>query len=158
MGKKFTPERLANIRRMRKARRLYRKEPVFAFATMLNTYPDYTHEQFLDDLRYRKPPKRRKGKAVLLRYGRYQQMLRFLELYKRTENVEYAIQAQRLRSRMTKPYRVLARVCGETWEYNFDPTISLHEIERLTIALSTCKTVKEVDKMVEEFRNTARLK
>lgn len=155
MGKPFTPERLTNIRRIRKARRLYRKEPVFAFQILCAEYPDYTHEQFLDDLRYRKPRKRKAKKTTLTRYGRYMRMLHFLEKYRQTKNIEHAIQAQRLRKRMTKLYRVLLRLDGETLEYNFSPTISITKIEHLTIELSTCKTAEEADEIVERFWKTA---
>ncbi|WP_289035014.1 hypothetical protein, partial [uncultured Flavobacterium sp.] len=69
MGKPFTPQRLANIRRMRKARRLYKKQPLFAYDILCKEYPDYTYDKFWDDLRYRRKPKRRKGKSALVRYG-----------------------------------------------------------------------------------------
>ncbi len=65
MGKPFTAERLESIRRMRKARRLFRKEPLFAYMLLSLEYVDYSYAQFLDDLRYRTKAKRKdKVRAV----------------------------------------------------------------------------------------------
>lgn len=157
MGKPFTPERLANIRRIRKARRLYKKQPLFAYDILCKEYPDYTYDKFLDDLRYRRKPKRRKGKSPLVRYGRYRRMEQLNELYRSTADIEYGLQAQRLRKYMTKPYRVLVRVSGKVLEYGFSPLIRIEEIEHLTTKLPTCKTEKEADELVEHFRKTAHI-
>ena len=37
----FSPERLFNIRRLRKARRHWKKEPLLAYASMCELYPGY---------------------------------------------------------------------------------------------------------------------
>lgn len=158
MGKPFTPERLASTRRMRKARRLYRRQPVFAFPFLCTEYPDYTHEQFLDDLRYRTKPKRKNKKTTLTRYGRYGRMVELLGLYRNTGNTEYAVQAQQLRKRMTKPYRVLVKINGKSWEYGVDATIPIREVEQLTAELSTCSTLEEADATVARFWEKARMK
>lgn len=151
MGKKFTPERLANIRRMRKARRTFKIQPLFAFETMRLDYPDYTQEQFWDDLRYRKKPRKKKGKSSLMRFGRYRRMEKLDELYRTTENIEYALQSQTLRRRMTKPYRVLVRIGGQSIEYSFSPLIQIENIERLVVELPACRTEQEADERVEQF-------
>jgi hypothetical protein len=157
MGKPFTPERLASVRRMRKARRLYKKEPLFAYEMLCMEYPEYTYDNFWDDLRYRKKPKRRKGKCPLVRYGRYRRMEKLHNLYRETGNVAYALQAQRLQRRMTKPYRVLVRIGSEVWEYSFSPLVRMEEIESLTVLLPKCRTVKEAEEMVEQFRKTSHI-
>ena len=149
MGKPFSPERLANIRRMRKARRLYKKQPVFAFAIMVAEYPEYTIEKFWDDLRYRRPPKKKKGKSSLVRYGRYRRMEQLNGQYLATGNLEYGLQAVRLRRNMTKPYRVLVRVSGQEIEYSFSPLIPIERIENLVRELSNCKDLAEADKLIE---------
>jgi hypothetical protein len=155
MVKPFTPERLANIRRMRKARRLYGKQPLFAYSILCMDNPAYTYNNFLDDLRYRKPPKRRKGKSPLIRFGRYKRMERLIAQYSENLNTEYLLQAQHLRKHMTKPYRVLVKINGEILEYCFSPTIPIEDIERLTMALPACKTEKEADELVAHLWNSA---
>lgn len=157
MGKPFTPERLANIRRMRKARRLYRKQPLFAYLLMLGSYPDYSYDDFLDDLRYRKPPKRRKSKSGLMRYGRYFKMVEFAQRYLQTRNAEDGLKARQLRERMTKPYRVMVKIEGYRLEYGFSPLIPLAQIEELVRELNTCTAETHADELVERFRKTAHI-
>lgn len=52
--KTFSPERLYKIRRLRKARRLFKQIPLFAYHIMRTTDEQYKYEDFLDDLRLRK--------------------------------------------------------------------------------------------------------
>lgn len=61
----FSPERLQHIRRLRKARRLFKQQPLFAYNIMSGSYEDYSLSDFLEDLRYRKPRKKKKGKKFL---------------------------------------------------------------------------------------------
>lgn len=152
MGKPFTAERLQNIRRMRRARRLFKKQPLFAFETMRSTYPDYTAEQFADDLRYRTKPKKRKGKSSLARFGRYRRMEKLGELYRATQNSDYALQAQNLRRRMTQPYRILVRLEDGTMEYSFSSLIPIEKIELLTAELPKCRTQQQATEKVKQFR------
>lgn len=153
MGKPFTPERLANIRRMRKARRLFKKQPLFAFDILCREYSDYTHERFVDDLTYRTKRKRKKKKSSLVRYGRYRRMEQLKTLYEQTGIVEYALQAQKLRRLMTRPYRVMVRVEKMRLEYSFSELIPIAQIEQLCKELAVCGTVKNADKLVEHFRS-----
>lgn len=152
MGKPFSPERLASIRRMRKARRLFKKQPLFAYEILCSEYMDYTYEKFWDDLRYRTRPKRRKSKSPLVRFGRYRRMEKLNELFRVTANIDYGLQAQRLRRHMTKPYRVLVRIDGQILEYSFSPLIKIEEIERFTVELPKCRTAAQADEFVEQFR------
>lgn len=157
MGKPFTAERLEAIRRMRKARRLFRNEPLFAYMLLSLEYVDYSYAQFLDDLRYRTKAKRKETKSTLTRFGRYRRMLELLDRYEKTGVLDYAIQAQRLRKRMTKPYRVLIKINGQCIEYGFEPTIAIAEIERLTANLNGCATERDADQMIAEFRKYSRI-
>lgn len=152
MGKSYTAERLANIRRMRTARRLYKVQPLFAYALMLELYPEYGQDEFWEDLRLRKPSKKKKGKSFLVRYGRYSRMVAMLNRYEQTGNPEDALQVIRLQERMTKPYRVLVRVGGERIEYKISPLVPIGEIEGLVKSLSACKTETEADALVERLR------
>jgi len=156
MGKPFTPERLASIRRMRKARRLYKKEPLLAYHILCGEYPSYTHDDFWEDLRYRTKRKRKKkNKTPLSRYGRYERMKQLIAMYKDTANTDYGMKAQRLRNLMTKPYRVMVRIEGEVLEYRISPLIQITEIEKLVAQLPKCKTEQEADDFVEQFGKTA---
>ena len=157
MGKPFSAERLFNIRRIRKARRLFRQQPLFAFALMCEVYTDYTYFNFLDDLRYRKAPKKRKGKAALQRYGRFDRVQQLMERYKETRNLDDAIAAKRLRDLMTKPYRVWYRCEGVTVEVCFSPLIPLIQIENLVLRLKSVQTGEEAQGLVAEFSRTANL-
>ena len=50
MCKQFSPDRLEAIRRMRKARRLNKTQPLFAFNLLCSIYQDYTYEMFFGRL------------------------------------------------------------------------------------------------------------
>lgn len=157
MGKKFSPERLASLRRMRKARRLFKKQPLFAYAIMRQAYPDYSYEQFFDDLRYRRPPKKRKGKSGIEKYGRYRRMEEYLHRYRQGGNIADAQQAQKLRERMAKPYRVMVTINSVRLEYGFSPLVPIETIEQLVSRLAPCRTEQEADRLVQEFRETAHI-
>lgn len=157
MGKKFSAERLASLRRMRMARRLFKKQPLFAYSLMREAYPDYTHAQFWDDLRYRRPPKKRKGKNGIQKYGRYCRMQELLLRYRQDGNIAHALQAQKLRERMAKPYRVRVTVGSYRLEYGFSPLVPIAHIEHLVEMLARCSTEQEADRLVQEFRETAHI-
>lgn len=158
-GQKFSEERLLNIRRLRRARYLTKKTPLFAFQIMQSEYEGYSYEQFLDDLRRRsKQKEKKKGRSPLVRYGRYQQMETALGSYHLTGDIEFAIEAQRLRKRMTKPYRILFRCGTETVEYSLSALIPIGSIARLTEQLKTVTNMQQADRLVSETHEIAFLK
>lgn len=151
MSKTFTPERLSNIRRIRKARRLFKRIPLFAYTYMLHENPDYTYEQFLDDLRIRRPGKKKKKKSPLARYGRYYVMREYIQLYNQTKDISYAIKAQDLRNNMTKPYRLLIRFKKLSRELYYSPLIPYNQIKELSENINQCKNLNEVEKVIADF-------
>ncbi len=154
MGNPFSTVRLYNIRRLRKARRLFKQQPLFAYYLMCETYTDYCYTDFLADLRYRKPPKKRKGKSVLYRYGRYSRIVKLMEHYNQTKDLDFAIAAKRLRDMLTKPYRVWYKCEGVSVEVCFSPLIPLVQIENLVLRLKTVHTEQEAQELVSEFSST----
>lgn len=156
MGKAFAPERLMHIRRLRKARRLFKRKPLFAFEEMRLAYPQYTYDEFLDDLRRRTPRKNRQPKSPLPRYGRYVRMQQLLDDYKRRGDTDALWMAVQLRERMTKPYRVSASIGHERIEFTFSPMISMGRIEQLTADIRKCSSMEQVLRLVEQFRKTER--
>jgi hypothetical protein len=159
MGQPFSPERLAAIRRIRKARRLFKREPLFAYSYMLESFPEYTHEQFLDDLRLRTKRKLKPKKDGRMKYGRYKKMQELIEQYLASGNMDDLLNAQKLKEHLKKPYRVCERIRNEcTLEYGFSPFIPIREIESLVASLSSCKTESEADTFVDAFRESTRLK
>ncbi|GAA0536960.1 hypothetical protein [Chitinophaga japonensis] len=150
-GYKYAPETLLRIRRMRKARRLYRQQPVFAYSIMSAEFQGYSHEEFWNDLRRRTPPKKRKGKSGLRRYGRYGEMCRLLDRYRQTGNVADALKAQKLRNRITQPYRLQVRIGKLLKEYLLSPLIPVNSVKELTCSLHGCKDYAEADNKINEF-------
>lgn len=148
---KFSEERLFRIRRLRKARRLFKQAPLFAFLWMQLEYPGYTYPEFLDDLRRRTPPKKKKGKSPLLRYGRYYRFQDMLFDYSQTKDPEYLRKAVRLRKHMTKPYRLLHKTKEGIVEYSFSPFLKIEIIEELTATLQTVKSREEASMLVEKI-------
>jgi hypothetical protein len=154
MGNPFTPQRLENIRRLRKARRLFKQTPLFAFHLMKQDYPDYTNEQFVDDLRRRSKTKQKKSKTTLCRYGRYNRFLSLTRQFQDSGDQRLAEQAMQLRRNMTKPYRVLVRCGRESREFSLSPLIPFRDVEELNRQLCTCQTMLEAVELVENFRKT----
>jgi len=154
--KKYSPERLMLIRRLRKARRYYKQLPLFAYSLMVDEHAGYTYAEFLEDLRPRKPSKKKQGKSRLNRYGRYERMQKLLMLYDRTQELSQAIQAKKLRERLTQPYRVQVRVGTTFLEYSLSPLIPIERIEKLVEQLANVQSEKQADTIVEEFANGIR--
>jgi len=153
-GQKFSPERLMKIRRLRKARRLYKLEPAFALINLQREYPDYTQEQFWDDLRRRSRPKKKKGKSPLTRFGRYRRMQSLLARYLTTKDESLIRQAETLRLHMTKPYRVLVRIKGLTREFQISALTPIERVEMLTQQFRECTSDQEIETLYNEFLNT----
>lgn len=151
MGNPFTPERLFHIRKMRKARRLFKKAPLFAYTFMLEAYPEYAYDQFLDDLRIRKPGRKRAARSPLVRYGRYTKMQQLLYLHRHTGEISLALQAQQLRDNMTTPYRMLVRKNARTKQYCLSPLIPYAQMEDLLRNVTACKSMEEADKLIADF-------
>ncbi len=158
MGKPYSAQRLANIRRMRKARRLYRLEPVFAYERLSREYAGYSQEDFLDDLRIRSKRKgRKKSKSPLMRYGRFRRMQKLIDLFMQTDDIAYALQAQRLRDNMTAPYRLQLIISGAHLAYSFSALIRIEDIESLVKRLSACKSQAQAERIVREFDGTSEM-
>jgi hypothetical protein len=155
--KKFSPERLLKIRRLRKARRLFKTTPLFAYTQMKAIYPDYTYEEFLDDLRPRRIRKAKKKKSSLARFGRYLRIEQLKSQFRLTRNYECIIKAEQLRRNITKPYRVMVKLKENCMEYTFSPLIPIGRIEQLVISLNSCKSEQEVDQAVNQFSETTRV-
>lgn len=151
-GKKFSPERLEKIRRLRKARRLYKQAPAFAFVWLLAEYPAYTYAEFLDDLRRRSKKKHRKGKSSLPKYGRYGKMMALVEEYGQTKDYQSLLLANQLRRNMTKPYRLLIKLKNCEMEFSLSPFIKYDYVAMLSSQATQCKTEAEIETMVQEFR------
>lgn len=154
MGSPFTPERLEAIRRLRKARRLFKQTPLFAFEQMVQQYPNYTYAAFIDDLRIRRKRKPKQHRSILQRYGRYAQMDRLIRQFEQTGDYSLIEQANRLRANMTKPYRLLVKIKAEAMEFTFSAMIPMVHIERLSKQVMACVEMGEVEKMVEAFRQS----
>jgi hypothetical protein len=77
--------------------------------------------------------------------------------YLTTKDPQYLIQANLLRKRITKPYRLLVRVGGSATEYFFSALIPIGQIEILTAKVSTCKTEQEAEHLIERFREIQHL-
>lgn len=152
MGKPFSKERLLKIQRLRKARRLWAKEPLFAFFIMQELYKDYTYAEFMDDLRLRKPRKKKQGKSQRIKYGRYNRMNQLYTEYELTGNLNYAIEAEKLFRRLRKPYLLRVRINGIRIEYTFNACIPLKAIENLNQEIQNCASEAEVDAKVKVFR------
>src|SRR5690606_21915994 len=157
MGNPFPPDRLAAIRRLGRPSRFYNHRPLLAYLVRSGIYPGSSSEEFMDDLRYRRPPRRRRGRNNLVRYGRYARMVQLADRYQKTGNAEEALQAMRLRRNMTKPYRVMVKVEKVRLEYIFSPLVPIRHIEELVGRLAACGSENEADGIVRDFRKTVHI-
>ncbi|MBO9681962.1 MAG: hypothetical protein J7502_04735 [Flavisolibacter sp.] len=151
MKRKLSPEKLSGLRRLRLARRLWKKEPLFAFDIIKQKYPDCTYEQFLNDLVRRTKPKPKKSKSGLQRFGRYNRMVECASKFKNYKDVDAGLEALKLRKYMTSHYRVLVWIGGKYKDYFFSPLISFRTIRDFHSKISLCKSEQEVEDLVEAF-------
>lgn len=158
MGKPFSTERLTNIRRIRKARRLFKQVPLFAYSLLEAEIPGYTYACFLADLKTKKTRSKKKhSRAVLVRYGRFNQMNRLLEQYRDTGDISFALKAIQLRKVMTKPYRVIIQKNGTSLEFGLSPLIPYTIMEQLVKELSACKSLKEAETHFIKFKKNSHI-
>jgi hypothetical protein len=157
LNRKFSPQRLLNRRRMNAARRFWRDQPLFAFSIMKSKYPDYTEPQFVDDLRRRTPFKKQKGKSNLRKYGRFNRMQALLTEYAFTGKIECAIEAIKLRKRLSKPYQVRVILKRVGMDYMFPPETSLLDIEEFARAARNCRTWDEINELEKKLREFSHL-
>lgn len=152
----FSPERLDKIRKLRMARRLWKNTPLLAYKTMQDKYPEYTYEQFLNDLRIRKIKKKKRFvKNPLTRYGRYQKMVQLITQYNETKDPAFYLMAQKLRSIITRPYRLEIKKEAKAWEFTFPPEIPYKRIEQLSKDCNKCKTLQEAVDLCKNFTKTS---
>ena len=151
MKRKLSPEKLSGLRRLRLARRLWKKEPLLAYFTLKEKFPDCTYEQFLSDLVRRSKPKEKKSKSGLQRYGRYSRMAECISQFKEFHDTDAGREAIRLRKYMTTPHRILVRIKGKYKDYFFHPLISHSSIQELNQKINLCKTEQEVENLVAAF-------
>lgn len=157
-GYKYSEEARASRRRKLRAKRLWKKLPMFAFQTLLQDNPDYTINQFSQDIIFRKKIKERKSKSNLERYGRYWKYRELLNLYLSTRNEEYYFAAKRLRDNMTKPYRVSIKYAGESGkEFSFDATIKYEAIQEIVRLSKTCKSIQEFEDKLKEHTDKSKM-
>lgn len=153
MQNRFSEQRLANIRRLRKARRLYKQVPLFAYELMKSQYADYSWPAFMEDLRLRSKPKQKQSRSPLKRFGRYYKMQELLSLYAVTQNTDLALQAITLRNNMTRPYRLLVQVEKQAMVFTFPATVPYSAMQGLSQSCQRCKTMAEATQLIENFRS-----
>lgn len=144
----ISPEALFRLRRLRQARRLFKRAPLFAYHWMQQEYRDYSHQEFLTDLR---PSNTKKwsAKSTLIRYGRYFRMRELLREYFRSRDINVLHKAQLLRQRMTKPYQIRCRIDGVWLDYQLPATVAIATIEDLMVKLNSCHSEHQADEMVK---------
>jgi len=157
-GYKYSEEAKLSRRRKLLAKRLWKKLPIFAFQTILEHNPEYSLNQFAEDIVYKKKAKVKKNKSNIERYGRYWKYREVLNLYLSTKNEEHYFAAKRLRDNMTKPYRISIKYSGEPGkEYSFDATIRYDSIQEIVSLSKTCKSIQEFEEKLNTYTNKSRM-
>jgi hypothetical protein len=149
----FTPERLIATRRVRAARRLFKRFPLFAHEMMQEKYPDYSYQDFLNDLPKKKIKRKsyRRVKNPLRAYGRFFQIESMLSEYQATLDPLFVLKAQKLRDRITKPYEIVVRKAGVIIEYSIPAFVSYKAIEQLVSSFREARSIDEVQQLFKNF-------
>lgn len=142
---------ISNRSRINKARRLYRRAPLFAFQELQAHLGEcYSYDQFLDDLRLRSKPKPRVRKSGLIRYGRYRRMMEFVSKWRSSGDINSLIEAQKLRDRISKPYRLQVRYGQVVKEYHYPPEVPIFHLEEIIRLSYECRAHTEFESRKEE--------
>lgn len=147
---RFSPERLLAIRRLRLARRLWKRLPLLAYHLLIEKYPDCSYEQFLADLvprRKRKPIRNKKN--PLKRYGRYDKIQELLQQYDQTRNPQTILLADKLRRIITKPYQLKFSIAGKAIRFSLPADIPFNTIQDL---VAECQAIADLD-LIEQRIN-----
>ncbi|MGE7775180.1 hypothetical protein ACQKLP_10680 [Chitinophaga sp. NPDC101104] len=149
---KLSPESLFKLRRLRKARFLWKKGPLMALATMQAQYPGYTQQMLIADL---KPRSRKKvipkTRSPLYKYGRYARMQQLIQLYHQTGDIQNLLEAQKLRKRLTAPYRVEVRTGNHVKEFYLPATTSYTTVVSLVAKINGSSSFETGCQIVEQF-------
>lgn len=129
-------QKMSLARRRRVAKRLFKKQPLFAVALMQQEFPGYTHQMLEEDIKPRSKSKKRekKKKTPMVRQGRYAAYRKALERYRNTGEESYLLEAKRLRERMYQRFEVEFRLKGrtDTMLYTYPSTTPMRFILALT--------------------------
>ncbi|MBA4852046.1 hypothetical protein [Emticicia sp. BO119] len=150
-GYKFSEAAIQSRRRKLRAKRLWKKSPIFAYETLSKEIEGYSLLDFDKDIKSKTKPKTNKKKTTLERYGRYWEYRRVLALYNDTKNSDYYFAAKRLRDNMTKPYRFQVTFKGEKKEYSFEATTKYQTVVELQKLVKTCESIQEFDQKLEAY-------
>lgn len=125
---------------------------------MAEEIPGYTYTKFLDDLRIRRrKTTKRKIVSNLKRYGRYNEMMRLIQLYNSTGESSYGLSAMKLRNEMTKPYRIAIQKNRQFREYYLSPLIPYQTIVVLVQEMSACNDLAAAERHFLAFKNQSHI-
>lgn len=136
---------------MRKARRLWKKCPLFTFQEMAAAYPGYTRDDLLDDLRRRTPRARKKRKNPLAKYGRYGEIEHLMGQFRLTHDFSFVLKAIRLRAIIARPYRLRVKLEGKTCERHYSPLIPYQQMVTFVGKVNHCRSWAEFEALEKEF-------
>lgn len=154
---KYTPEKLVTLRRLRAARRMHRRFPLMAFLFMKEKYPEYSYNDFIEDI----TPKRKRyyksyryiKKCPLRKYGRFTAMDNLIQQYRQTGDPAALLKAEKIRKVMTKPYRILVSIKGQATEFYLSEYIPYHIVQDLTIAIKKTNTMEMAEQLINDIRS-----
>lgn len=136
-------EAVMKNRRKRKARRVWKQQPLFAFSLLAAEFPDYTPEAFIKDVRITNDKKSKFKKTSLARYGRYPVLMNLLAKWKRDRDVSIGLEILKLRRNMTKPYRLVVTFEKKQWCFEYPATYAVTTMEKLVTAADSAKNLEE---------------
>jgi len=133
----------------RRVRWYHKKFGIFGYQ-FLKEKMQVTEDEYQVALKSLKPLKKKKGKNVLRRYGRYYEMEKMLLEYKKTEDPVYFLKAQKLRQNISKPYRLKVRYGKEVVEYSYPAVVDYKRIQELQNLVSSASCHNEFQIIAKE--------
>lgn len=165
MKRKWSEEAVLRNRRKRMARRLYRKEPLFAIQKIQERFGiEYTHKDFFEDLPLKggKQPKRRLGKVKSSGKKDYLRSLKTRILFAIKSDDQKEIRSiitryYQIQSNISKPWEVLVKIKeGAPYlSYYFPVKFSQARIKlfmkKVNQALAKGALEKDIDDIYDQF-------
>lgn len=138
-------------RRKRKARRLFKKWPIFAVEMMKREgYEDYNTDLLFEDLPIKKRSKKKEKKRKEKKNTKYRLLASLREEYRYKRDIQIAIRYNAVARSLHKPYTIRGKLkTGEKVETQVSNHTLIYYVKKIMKLIPYCSSPQELDRKVD---------